>query len=557
MNTVKSFLIALGALTASSCGPSDATVAVPETNLDDVVASISADSIRAHLEYLADDRLEGRMTGERGYEEAGEYVAAQFEALGLEPGGDEGGWYQSVTFQSYQVMPEASFMVTHRDGADRPLVYWEEYLLVGDPVRETKSVRAQVVLAGYGVHAPEFGYSDFEGIDVSGKILAVFYGAPELIDGTNRSYFSSTRTKKREAAKRGAVGLITLPSRRSVERLPWERLQQYIGHQPSMAWLSPNGDASGYVEEILGSTYVSEDAAEALFAGTPISFEEARDAADAGTPASMPLGFEVTMQTESRFEKTQSSNVIGVVRGTDPQLADEYVVYTAHLDHVGRGTEIDGDDLYNGAYDNAMGVALMLEAARVIAINPPRRSVMFVALTAEEHGLLGSDYFVTYPTVPASSLVANVNLDMPLFLYPLGDLVAFGAEHSSLMQPAKTAAENEGFALTPDPIPEENLFARSDQYSFVRGGIPAIYLVPGFTSLDPEVDGKAVFDDHLKNHYHRPSDDLSRPIDWPSAERFARANARIGILIGNADARPSWNEGNFYGEKYGREATAD
>jgi Zn-dependent M28 family amino/carboxypeptidase len=199
-----------------------------------------------------------------------------------------------------------------------------------------------------------------------------------------------------------------------------------------------------------------------------------------------------------------------------------------------------------------MGSALMIETARVFAASPPRRSILFVAVTAEERGLLGSDYFAHYPTVPSASMVANVNLDMPLFLFPVADIIAFGAEHSSLEPTIAAAISAEGFALTPDPMPEENIFRRSDQYSFVRKGVPAAFLVPGYASSDPDVDGQAVVVDHRKHHYHRPSDDLSRTVDWDSAVRFARANARIGYAIANDDDRPTWNEGDFFGDKFAR-----
>ena len=268
------------------------------------------------------------------------------------------------------------------------------------------------------MHAPEFGYSDYEGIDVEGKIVAFFGGAPDVIEGTKRSYFTSARTKAREATSRGAVGFVSLRSRNSVKRFAWDRYKQIMGTRPALTWLSRTGDAAGYYAENMGSVIINTETAEELFAGTPISFEAARDAAEASTPSSTPLGFEVTIQTTSKHSETTSPNVIGIVRGTDPELADEYVVYTGHLDHVGRGREIDGDSLYNGAYDNAMGIALMMETARAFAAKPPRRSVMFIALTGEERGLLGSDFFANYPTVPVESLVANINLDMPLFLYP-------------------------------------------------------------------------------------------------------------------------------------------
>ncbi len=202
-------------------------------------------------------------------------------------------------------------------------------------------------------------------------------------------------------------------------------------------------------------------------------------------------------------------------------------------------------------YDNAMGTAIMIEAARALAANPPRRSILFVALTAEESGLLGSDYFAHYPTVTKESIVANVNMDMPLFLFPIDEMVAFGAEHSSLGAIADAAATAEGFTLVPDPLPEEILFSRSDQFSFVKQGITAIWLDTSNQSSDPDVDGPAVVKDHLLNHYHKPSDDLTRPINWDAALKFTRANVRIGWGIGNDDARPTWNEGDFYGDMYG------
>ena len=319
-----------------------------------------------------------------------------------------------------------------------------------------------------------------------------------------------------------------------------------------MAWVTLTGDPADYYPEIVGGAYLSSEAAERLFDGTPISFEEARDATAASTPASTPLGFEVTLGRETRHEVITSPNVVGIVPGTDPELKNEYIVYTAHLDHNGVGAPVDGDAIYNGMYDNAMGSSLLIETARAFANSPARRSTVFIALTAEERGLLGSDYYAHYPTVPSDAIIANINLDMPLFLYPVADIIAFGAEHSSLEGTVRDAIVAEGFSLTPDPMPEENLFRRSDQYSFVRRGVPAVYLKPGFTSTDPSIDGKAVENEHRKHHYHMPSDDLSRPVDWDSAVRFARANARIGYAIANDDERPTWNEGDFFGEMFGR-----
>ena len=235
------------------------------------------------------------------------------------------------------------------------------------------------------------------------------------------------------------------------------------------------------------------------------------------------------------------------------QLSKEYVVYSTHLDHLGIGAPVEGDSIYNGMYDNALGVAMTIEMARALASLPvpPRRSIMFVAVTGEEEKLAGSDYFAHYPTVPSSAIVANVNIDMPLMLFPLDTVVGYGVEHSSLEGLTATEAKNEGFELTPDPYPDEVYFIRSDQYSFVRQGIPAVYFAEGIGSSDPAVDGLAVQGVFFKERYHQPSDDLSQSIEWETALRFARAGARIGYRIAMEDQRPAWNENDFFGEMFG------
>ena len=536
-------LLPLAALPLLLAACSDA---VEKSPLDIVTAS----SIRTALEWLADDGREGRGAGEPGHVAAAEYVATFFADLGLEPAGDEG-WYQQVPLVSYMIDSDSASVVVHRDGEDRELVYRDDYGMAGDEIRTESSVRAGVVYAGFGVHAPEFGYSDYEGIDVEGKIVATFDGAPSTFSHYARAFYSSGRTKAQEAVRRGAIGSIRLRSRHAQESTPWERYKKIAGKKPGMAWLNLAGEPSDYFGPLRGSVTISAATADALFAATPISFEAALDAIEAGTVASVPLGFEISLARRSTHERITSPNVIGLVHGTDPELADEFVVYTAHLDAVGIASAPEGDDdINNGAYDNAIGVSIMLETARYFAADPPARSVLFVALTAEEKGLLGSDYFAHYPTVPTDSIVANINLDMPLFLYPVADIVAFGSEHSSLETVVEPAANAEGFDLTPNPLPEENLFVRSDQYSFVRQGIPSIYLIPGFRSTDPSVDGEALYRQHLKDFYHKPRDDLDRPFDWDSIVRFTRAYVRIGEAVANDPVRPSWNEGDFFGDRF-------
>jgi hypothetical protein len=549
--------VALISLSIASCSRStDDANPAPETAEGGMTAGlsvISVENLEGHLAYLADDARQGRMTGTDGYDEAAAYVAAEFEALGLEPAGDEG-WYQQVPMLGRRLDVESARVTLHRDSGDAELEWKEDFVMGGDEVRDETSVTAEVVFAGFGVHAPEMNYSDYDGIDVRGKIVAVFGGAPDRFGHNERAFYSSGRTKAEEMVKRGAVGRIGLRSRTDQKRVPWERLTLNAGILQGMSWVNLSGEVTDFHPEIEGDAVFSVPTAEDLFAGAPIGFEDALDAADAGRPLSTPLGIEVTLSQETAHEQVTSPNVIGLIRGSDAALKDEYVVFSAHLDHVGIGAPVNGDDIYNGFYDNAMGVALLLEAARAFSAmpEPPRRSILFIALTGEERGLLGSDYFAHYPTVPSDGLIANVNLDMPLLLFPLADVIAFGAEHSTLQDLIEPAVAAEELALTPDPVPEEVLFIRSDQYSFVRQGIPSVFLVPGFRSRDPDIDGAAAFREHLATHYHRPSDDSTRPVDWESALRFARANVRIGAAIADAAKRPAWNEGDFFGTRFGR-----
>jgi Zn-dependent M28 family amino/carboxypeptidase len=235
-------------------------------------------------------------------------------------------------------------------------------------------------------------------------------------------------------------------------------------------------------------------------------------------------------------------------------LNAEFVVYTAHLDHIGElHGEAHGDAINNGALDNASGISVMLETARLFMEGPPpRRSILFLAVTAEEKGLVGSEYYALNPTVPVERMAGLVNLDMPLLLYDFGDVIAFGAEHSTLSEAVKQAAGEYGVKLTPDPFPEQNIFVRSDHYRFVQQGVPSVFLVTGTTSMDGETDTQAIFEGFLKDHYHRPSDDLNLPIDYRAAARFTRINARIGDILANSTDRPAWHEGNFFGETFGR-----
>jgi len=540
-------ILAFAAITAA-CDPAPSHSTAEQTSA--ALDLITTQRLKSHVAFLADDALMGREVGEIGYDRAAEYVATELGNMGVVPAG-VGGWFQPVALRSYRLAESGSHVTIHRNEHSEELTYREDYSMAADAVRESTSIRAEVVYVGYGVHAPEFAYSDYDGIDVDGKIIAAFRGAPEIIEGPEGAYYSSSATKYEEAVARGAVGLIGLRSHESEKRRAWDEIKNRFGKRPGIAWTSDDGRAANFYPQLRGSTALSLAASERLFGFSPLSFEDAHQAMLASTAASAALGIEVTLSAQSIHTTVSSANVVGMVRGTDPLLANEFVVYTAHLDHLGVSTLDDEDDnILNGMYDNAMGVALMLETARAIAAAPPKRSVLFIALTAEESGLLGSDYFVNNPTVALDAIVANINLDMPLFLYPVADLVAFGSQHSSLHSVVEASAAAEGFVFSPDPVPEERLFVRSDQYSFVRKGIPAFFLVTGFNSTDPDIDSEALYREHLENHYHEASDDMTRPIHWDSALRFARAHTRMGQVIGSDADRPRWNEGDFFGRRF-------
>lgn len=521
-------------------------------SLEDGLALINRDRIEGHLRYLSSDEMLGRMTGSAEYDKAAAYVAQHFEDIGLEAGGEDGSWFQAVPMLARRIDVDSASVVFHQDGVEKAQRWKEDFVMGGDVVRPETNITAEVVFVGFGIDAPEMNYSDYDGVDVNGKIVAMFGGAPDTFSHNERAYYSSGLTKAEEAVARGAVGVVGLRSRTDQGRYTWKRVSENAGVRPGMSWINLSGDAANFFPELQGGATINVPPAEQLFSRAPISFEDALDAADAGQTLSTPLGTEVTLARSTEHESITSPNVIGVLRGSDPELANEYVVFTAHLDHVGTGVPIDGDHIYNGMYDNAMGSSILIETARAFAAMPvpPKRSVIFIALTGEERGLVGSDYYAHYPTVPSDSIIANVNLDMPLLLYPVGDIIAFGAEHSSLQGVIDGAIAAEDFDLAEDPMPEEVIFVRSDQYSFVKQGVPSVFLVPGFTSTDPDIDGESLWRGFLSTYYHQPSDDMTRPIDWPSALRFARANVRIGYAVAEDTTRPTWNEGDFFGDKF-------
>lgn len=512
---------------------------------------IDSRAIAAHVRFLASDALEGRETGMRGFEVAAEYVRAQFEAIGLQPVHDD--WFQRFALRAAALDEKASSLSIN----GTPLTIRKDFLLRPDFARTEVNVDASLVLAGFGVTAPELHHDDYAGIDARGKIVVVLSGAPKPFPSDQRAYYSSSEVKRQNAAAHGAVGMLTISTTTDEARSPFEKRAKQSGIMP-MTYLDSNGKPVDVVEAIAGSASLSRPAAESLFSSATMPLDRVLADAETGVAHSFALPGTASIKTVTRFSEVRSENIIGVLRGSDPALRDEYVVVSAHLDHLGNHPQADGsngltDALYNGAYDNASGIASLIEIARALEAGPrPKRSVLFLALTGEEKGEQGSEYFVHFPPVPVRQVVADVNMDMFLMIYPVADLVPLGGEHTSMGAMAVAAAHASGFDVSPDPYPEEVRFIRSDQYSFVKAGIPAIHLKPGNKSSEPGVDGAKMTREWLRNIYHSPRDDMSQRFDFASGARYAETNLRLVRAIANAAQRPAWTDGDFFGETFGR-----
>lgn len=518
---------------------------------------IQPEVICAHIRFLADDLLEGRGTGTRGYQLAANYVAAHFEALGLEPAGTNGSYFQAVPLRKVDVIPSKSSLMLVRGDQSQTLKYAEDYMMEGEFLRNEVSVAAPVVFVGFGVTAPELDYDDYAGVDVRGKIVAQLFGAPASFPHSQRAYYSLRALKAENAVAHGAVAILTFHTPEREKMWPWEWLVPQF-KMGAMCWLdeegAPHSGSVGVLPEIRGRSLLSRAGAEALFAGAPQLLEEVFAAAEANEPPVFDLPVEARIRMVTRHKQMESSNVAAVLRGSDPQLRKEYVVFTAHLDHLGVGEPVEGDGIYNGAVDNASGTAVLLEVARAFASlpQPPRRSVLFLGVTGEEKGLLGSEYFAQYPTVGLKSIAANVNIDCAVMNRVLLDVVAYGAEHSTLGQVVEQAASRMGLLVSPDPQPEEVVFIRADQFSFVRKGVPAVFAVGGFQTGDPQLDGAAMMKEWWQNIYHRPKDDFSQPLDFEAGAKLAQVNFLIGYQVATEARRPTWNPGDFFGQKFGR-----
>lgn len=515
-----------------------------------LAAPLPADqaAMKAHVLFLASDAMKGREAGSPEFDIAAQYVAAQFYAAGLRPGGDQGGYLQHVPLVSFKAADEGSFVLA-RGGRPQTLAFGEDYLPAANAARAETSVSAPVVFVGYGIDAPQYGHDDFAKVDVRGKIVMFMGGAPERFGGEERAFFGSGATKLRIAAAKGAVAAIQVGSP-TMSAAELKRMAENYD-RPRMTWAKPDGTGSSEGVALLGT--VSPAGAAKLFGDAKAWNAVLAEAGkDAPRYASRALPGTLTVATKTAFAPAASSNVVGIIPGSDPVLGKQVVVLSAHLDHIGVGRPVNGDAINNGALDNAIGIASLIEEAKRFTADmskpggqAPKRTVMFLAVTAEEKGLVGSDYFANHPTVPLQSIVADVNLDMPILLYPFEDMIVYGAERSTLGPIVRRAVESAGVGLSPDPMPEQGIFVRSDHFRFVQKGVPAVFLWPG-----QKGPGKAAVEHFMSTNYHRPSDDLSQPIMWDQGVRFVDVNYRIAREIADGAERPVWNRGDYFGTLY-------
>ncbi|WP_448213644.1 M28 family metallopeptidase [Colwellia sp. MEBiC06753] len=509
--------------------------------------------IQAHLEFLADDSLKGRDTGSEGYQVAANYVTSYFKQYGLTPMGEHGGYEQQVTFRKAFLQDDSASLTIHSASGEHALTYPDQFIVSGSSLTTESDVTADTVFVGYGVVDKAFGIDDYAGLDVKGKIVVMLTGRPDELPSEEGAHIGSSRVKARHAAQHGAVGMITLhtPKREKVRKYT---VSAKYADGPRFSWLNKDGMPFGAHPELKGSAYLNHEVAAPLFDGAELNLEQVF-ALDTDNKAikGFPLSASVTIAKQSRHEEITSPNIVATIEGSDPVLKNEYVVFSAHLDHIGVSEHGDDEDkINNGALDNASGVSILLETARMLSgmENKPKRSILFVVVTGEEKGLLGSGYFANNPTVPGMQMVANVNLDMPLLLYPFADVVAFGSTHSTLGPIVEAAAAKIDVSLSPDPMPEQALFTRSDHYNFVKAGIPSVFLMTGFKSKDPEIDGGQAFKDFLSTHYHNHSDQIDLPIRYDAAALFAEVNLMIGLEIADNAERPKWNDGDYFGNTF-------
>ncbi len=485
---------------------------------------------------LAGDKYEGRETGSPGYRKAGEFVAGEFKRLGLKPAGND--YFQPVPLAVRRIREEASSLILAQ-GSIQEVVQLGRDAYFNLAADFPATLQAQAVFAGYGLTVPESNYDDLAGLDLKGKIVVYLRGGPTSIPGPLRAHYQSLQERWAFLRRAGAIGMAGILDPQTME-IPWDRYAQ-ARLLPFMSIADPRLDEAPGLRLALT---INPARADTFFTGTGHTIAEILELAHAGKPLpKFPMPYSIRAALSVNRTDVASDNVAAILPGRDPRLRNEYVVVSAHLDHLGTGAPVQGDAVYHGAMDDASGVASLFEIARTLKAAPPRRSVLFVAVTGEEKGLLGSRYFAAYPPVKPESLVADLNLDMFLPLFPLRVLTVYGLDESSLGRDVLAVARAYAVRVQPDPQPERNVFIRSDQYNFIRAGVPSLLFGFGYGKGSPQ---ERIEKDWLASRYHAPADNASQPVNLAAAVRFNRLIAALAARVANQPQRPQWNSTSFF-----------
>ncbi len=493
----------------------------------------------SYVKFLASDEMEGRETGSLALRRAEDFVVEQLKHDGLEPAGSTG-YFQNVQFESRQIIEKDSRIALLHGKQVEPLTLGDDAIF-NTRVDLAPSVEAPMVFVGYGLTVPEKGYDDLAGLDLQGKVAVMLAGAPSDIPGALASHYQTAGERWKAMKKAGVVGIVTILNPASMD-IPWSRISANRTH-PSMALTGREFDDTA--GEKLAITF-NPERAEKLFEGSPQSFQDILAIAKDRQPLPrFVLAHSIQATAAVNKKMLESANVVAKLPGSDPSLKNEYVVVSAHIDHIGIGEPINGDRIYNGAMDNASGCAVLLDLADALKKSPEklRRSVLLVFVTGEEKGLLGSRYFTAHPTVKPGSMIADINIDMFLPIVPLKVLTVYGLAESDVGDRARETAEALGLRVQPDPEPLRNSFIRSDQYNFIRHGIPALAMKVGFEIGSPE---QKIFKDWLTQRYHAPSDDLDQPVDLAAAAKYEEMIHALTVRLANQDRRPQWKPDSFF-----------
>ncbi|MGA3189855.1 MAG: M28 family peptidase [Bryobacteraceae bacterium] len=501
---------------------------------------ISGERIRAHVKFLSSDLLEGRGVGARGGDLATEYIAAQFALVGAKPAGDGGSYFQNLTLVGVNPQPESTLTA-----GGTSFKWLEDFVGVTYQQKTDAAFDADAVFVGHGIVAPEYQWDDYAGVDVRGKVVVLFTNEPPSNDpkfftGRALTYYGRWTYKYEEAARHGAAAAIIIHTTPTAS-YGWDVVRSSWGREDQQVKLAPGE------QQLALAAWVTKDAGEKLAATLGHSVDELLKMADTRGFHAMPMPLRIAGTAPAKVREIQTRNVVAKIDGS--ALKDEAVIFSAHWDHLGIGDPVNGDSIYNGAADNATGCAMIIEIARAWAALPqkPRRSAIFLAVTAEEAGMRGSDYYGQHPVIPAGKTAADINLDMFMPFGRVRDVNVTGAERTTLYPVVEEAAKRFALTIAPDPRPEAGVYYRSDHFSFARVGIPSFSIDQGVDLMGkPAGTGAKLFDEFEEKHYHQPSDEYHDDWDFTGMEHYARFAMLIGVNVANLAKMPTWHVGDEF-----------